>query len=281
VATPNLITVTLDVEDHLGRYEPSGRYIENTRQVLAFLRERKVRGTFFVVGRIGEVAPALVREIVNSGHEVACHSYRHTPLDQETPESFRKNTYRAKDALEQAGGVPVSGYRAPIFSLTHSTRWALHELQKLGFTYSSSILPARHPLYGFAGAPRSPFRWTQGLLEFPVPLAQIGPARLPFLGGIYLRYLPAWMIRRWARNHTSQVLWTYLHPYDFDAAEPYTRMPDTAAWVSLLLWLNRRGTWRKLAGLLDLGAGKPLGEMAADPEFLAGLITASSESVSA
>ena len=119
------------------------------------------------------------------------------------------------------------------------------------------------------------------MTEFPVPLAQLGPARLPFLGGIYLRYLPTWLIRRWARAHTSPVLWTYLHPYDFDAAETYTRMPGTAAWVSVLLWLNRGGTWKKLGHLLESGAGKPLGEMAADAAFSGALPTVNAESLSA
>ena len=265
------ITVTLDVEDHLGVYGATGRYVDNTRRILAFLKERQVRGTFFVVGRIGEVAPWLVREIVLAGHEVACHSLAHVPLDRETPASFRESTGRAKDALEQAGGVPVSGYRAPIFSLTPRTRWAVDALAALGFAYSSSILPARHPLYGFPGAPRSPFRWPTGLVEFPVPLARVGPVSLPYLGGIYLRVVPAWLVHRWARARPGDLLWTYLHPYDFDADEPYTPMPDTAAWVSRLLWFNRKGTWAKLAGLLALGAGKPLGELAADPVFAAGL----------
>lgn len=265
------ITVTLDVEDHLGRYGATGRYVDNTRRILAFLRERGVRGTFFVVGRIGEVAPWLVREIVLAGHEVACHSLAHTPLDRETPATFREGTRRAKDALEQAGGVPVSGYRAPIFSLTARTRWAVDELAALGFGYSSSVLPAPHPLYGFSGAPRSPFRWPNGLVELPVPLARLGPVWLPYLGGIYLRYVPAWLVHRWARARPGDLLWTYLHPYDVDAAEPYGRMPDTAAWVSLLLWLNRKRTWSRLAGLIALGAGRPLGEIAADPAFVAGL----------
>ncbi len=260
------ITVTLDIEDHLGRYEATGRYVDNTRRILDFLAERKVRGTMFVVGRVAEAAPHLVREMVAAGHEIACHSYRHTPLDRETPESFRTDTRRAKDVLEQAGGVPVLGYRAPIFSLTRRTAWALEELAALGFRYSSSILPATGALYGFPGMPQTPFRWPCGLVEFPVPLAKFGPARLPFLGGVYLRYLPAWLIRRAARALPGCVLWTYMHPYDFDAAEPYARMPDAAAWVSLMLWFNRRGTWDKLARVLEMGVGKPLGELIANED---------------
>jgi len=265
------ITVTLDIEDHLGRYEARGRYVENTRRLLAFLAERGVRGTFFTVGRVAEAAPALVREIAAAGHELACHSYRHTPLDRETPASFRGDTARAKALLEQAGGVPVVGYRAPIFSLTARTRWALDELGALGFRYSSSIVPAPHPLYGYPGAPRTPFRWPGGLVEFPVPLAGIGPLRVPFLGGVYLRYLPGWLIRRWARAQDGTLLWTYLHPYDVDPEEPYAPLPDTATWVSVLTWLKRGGTWDKLGAVLALGTGRPLGEWASDAAFVTGL----------
>ncbi|MFI5399770.1 MAG: polysaccharide deacetylase family protein [SAR324 cluster bacterium] len=265
------IVMTVDVEDPLQRYDANGRYVENTRRILAFLRERKVRGTFFVVGRAGEAVPWLVREIVGAGHEVACHSYRHVPLHRETPATFRAETARAKEALEQAGGVPVAGYRAPVFSLTARTTWAVDELAGLGFRYSSSILPARNPLHGFPGAPQTPFRWQNGLVEFPVPVVQAGPIGIPYLGGIYLRYLPAWLVLRWARARGADVLWTYLHPYDVDAGEPYARMPDTAAWMSWLLWLNRKGTWAKLAKVLELGPGRPLGELTADRAWADGL----------
>jgi len=267
--SPVSITVTLDIEDHLGRYEPKGRYTDNTRRILDFLGDhgrrigRPIRGTFFVVGRVAEAAPALVRDIAAAGHEVACHSYRHTPLDRETPQSFRAETHRAKDALEQAVSVPVTGYRAPIFSLTRRTVWALEELGALGFSYSSSVLPASSALYGYPGLPQVPFRWPNGLVEFPVPLARFGPARLPFLGGVYLRYFPSGLTRRFAaRAGQGTVLWTYMHPYDFDASEPFARMPDTPLWINLALWFNRKGTWNKLARLLDGGTGKPLGELA-------------------
>jgi polysaccharide deacetylase family protein (PEP-CTERM system associated) len=267
------VTFTLDLEDHLGEYAPNGRYAENTRRVLAFLAERQVRGTFFVVGRVAESVPELVREVAAAGHEVACHSFRHIPLNRETPLSFRTDTLRAKHALEQAAGQEVLGYRAPIFSLTPATQWAVQELGELGFRYSSSVLPAAHPLHGFPSAPRMPFRWSTGLVEFPVPVVRFGPVALPFLGGIYLRYLPSGWIRRWSQRRSDSVLWTYVHPYDFDAEEPYAPLPDAATWVSILLWLNRRGTWRKLATVLESGVGTPLGDYAADPAFVSKLVS--------
>lgn len=263
--TPNPITVTLDIEDHLARYAPDGRYVDNTRRILAFLAERKVRGTFFTVGRVAEAVPKLVREIAAARHEIACHSYRHRTLDRETSQSFREETRRAKDLLEQAAGVPVVGYRAPLFSLTRKTAWALDELSALGFRYSSSVLPAVGAQFGFPGLARLPFRWPNGLVEFPVPLAEFGPVRLPFLGGVYLRYLPGWLTRRLAKQADPKaVLWTYMHPYDFDAGEPWGRMPDTPLWVNLMCWFHRSGTWDKLGKLLDGGTGKPLGDLAAE-----------------
>jgi len=264
VPSSTSITVTLDIEDHLGRYGADGRYVDNTRRMLDFLAERGVRGTFFVVGRVAEAVPELVRKIADAGHELACHSYRHTPLECESPATFRAETALAKTLLEQAGGVPIAGYRAPYFSLTSRTTWVLEELLALGFRYSASVLPAANPQYGYPDAPHSPFRWSNGLIEFPVPLAKLGPMLVPFLGGLYLRYLPERLIHRWARARQGEVLWTYLHPYDFDPNEPFARMLHTAAWANVLQWFKRGGTWDKLAGLLALGVGKPLGGWAGD-----------------
>jgi len=120
-------------------------------------------------------------------------------------------------------------------------------LAELGFTYSSSVLPSRNPLFGFPGLPQTPFRWPSGLIEFPVVLGDVAGASLPFLGGFYLRYLPRFVIRRClSRMPMGAQPWTYIHPYDIDSAEPGWRMADTPAWVSLLLRLNRAGTFDRL-----------------------------------
>ncbi len=266
------ITFTLDLEDHLGQYMPGGRFETVTYRLLDELATLGIRGTVFSTGRVAESAPALLKRVVAAGHELACHSYRHRTLDRETAQSFREETARAKDLLQQSAGTAVRGYRAPVFSLTARTLWAVDEIAGLGFAYSSSVLPASNPLFGFPGAPRTPFRWPNGLLEFPVPVARVGPVLLPFLGGIYLRYLPSWLIGRLLRSRpAASVLWTYSHPYNFDAEEPYHRIADTAAWVSLLLWLNRRGALDKLRRLLHGQPGPALGTLAADAAYVGSL----------
>src|SRR5882724_8597685 len=144
------VVFTLDLEDHRAEYSAESRYPENTRRVLDFLDSLGVRGTVFVVGRLAEASPELVRDVAARGHEIACHSWKHTPLDRDTPRTFQEETRRAKDILEQLSGKAVEGYRAPIFSLIERTRWAIDVLLELGFTYSSSVMPAPNPLYGYA-----------------------------------------------------------------------------------------------------------------------------------
>lgn len=241
------IVFSLDLEDHLGLYEAEGRFARNMEKILDFLEDSGIRGTIFTVGRIAQSHPGLVRKVVERGHELGCHSWQHTPLDREERSAFTAETRLAKELLEQVSGAAVSGFRAPIFSLVPSSLWTLDVLGELGFTYSSSIMPMASPLYGFPGAPATPFRWPGGLVEFPCPLARLGRFRIPYLGGIYLRYSPEFLTRQCIRRTTpAAMLWTYIHPYDFDSAEPFTRMPGTSLPTSILLWLNRRNTFEKI-----------------------------------
>ena len=141
-----------------------------TREVLDFLDAREVRGTFFVVGETAEAHPELVREVAARGHEVGLHGWRHQPLTELTADAFRADAQRGKDLLEELTGAPVLGFRAPTFSLVPESRWAVDVLADTGFTYSSSVLPARSPLFGDPTLPTTPFRWPNGLVELPCPV---------------------------------------------------------------------------------------------------------------
>ena len=258
------ILFSLDLEDHTGRYDAGARYVENAKSYLDYLESIAIRGTFFTVGLVARHAPQLLREIAARGHEIACHSLNHTPLPKQTPQAFRDATATARHLLQDVTGQSVEGYRAPIFSLTRQADWAPGILSELGFAYSSSVLPSTNPLFGFDGQPEVPFTWPSGLIEFPVVLGSVLGKRVPFLGGFYLRYLPQSVIRRsMARLPVGAQAWTYIHPYDIDHAEKDWRMAETATWVSLLLWFNRRGTIDKLDRLRDHFADRTFGEAAA------------------
>jgi peptidoglycan-N-acetylglucosamine deacetylase len=256
------VTFTLDVEDYTAPgIEP--RAVDTTREILAFLAERGVRGTFFVVGEFAEQQSGLVKEIADGGHEVALHSYHHIPLTETDPETFRREIGAARACVEDLAGQAVVGYRAPTFSLVASTVWVTDVLPELGFRYSSSVLPAKSPLYGFPGRARTPSRWPSGLLELPCPVADVGPVTNPYLGGIYFRVLP-WTAVRYglAHAHPDEVLWAYCHPYDFDPGEPFQKRPDLGPWKSRLQWINRRRMFDRVDRLLARGAAPPLCERA-------------------
>jgi polysaccharide deacetylase family protein (PEP-CTERM system associated) len=260
VASP--VTFTLDVEDYPG---PDGapRAPRLTRTILEFLARHDVRGTFFMVGELASAQPELVRDIAAAGHEVGLHAWRHDPLTELDPATFRDETKRGKELLEELSGDAVVGFRAPTFSLVPASAWAVDIIAELGFRYSSSVLPARSPLYGWAGQSRQPFTWPAGVVELPCPVTALGGvSRLtnPYLGGVYFRVLP-WRAIDYGLSHADagEVLWLYAHPYDFDPDEPFQKRPDLSRAKSRLLWINRSRMFKRVERLFaHTGAGVPL-----------------------
>ncbi|MGB1883987.1 MAG: DUF3473 domain-containing protein [Gammaproteobacteria bacterium] len=258
------LTFTLDLEDHTLGSNPACRYQTNGRAILEHLEKLGARATIFIVGDLVASCRALIQEAVASGHELALHSATHTPLTEESGAALRPKLVDAKSLLEDAAGEAVSGFRAPVFSLTADTVWVSDLLAELDFKYSSSVLPVANPLFGLPGAPRAPFAWPSGIIELPAPVVRLGPLSIPALGGIYLRYLPGLLQAAAVRAIAPEVLlWSYIHPYDIDDTEPYFRFPGTSAAMSLLLWRNRRATLRKierLAASSGIETGAPLRE---------------------
>jgi polysaccharide deacetylase family protein (PEP-CTERM system associated) len=229
--------LTVDVEDyfHVTAFErviaPSDwdrfpyRAGDTTRRVLDLFDRYAVTGTFFVLGWVAERDPALIREIQRRGHEIACHGYDHQLIYRIGPEAFRKDVHRAKALLEDQAGVPITGYRAPSYSITSASLWALDILVEEGFSYDSSIFPIRHDIYGMPDAPRFPhdLRRPAGTIrEFPISTIQLGPLRVPVGGGGYLRLLPvAWFCRSFTRlNNLGHPAVLYFHPWEIDPGQP-------------------------------------------------------------
>jgi peptidoglycan/xylan/chitin deacetylase (PgdA/CDA1 family) len=247
---PAEFTFTVDVEDH----GAPGRTADATRRLLDLLDAADARGTFFVLDPVVRQDPGLVRELGRRGHEVASHGHDHSPLAAQAPAGLRAGLLAARDRLADLLGAPPQGYRAPYFSLTPAVPWVPEVLAECGFAYSSSVLPAWNPMAGWPGAPRRPFAWPCGLLELPVPVGRFGPLLLPFLGGMYLRWLPPWRLRTLVRSWVAETgdghLWSYCHPYDLDAGEGLVRRADAGLAGSVMLWLNRGPTLPRLEGLL-------------------------------
>jgi polysaccharide deacetylase family protein (PEP-CTERM system associated) len=231
--------------------------------------ELNVHGTFFVLGWVAERYPALVREIVRRGHEPASHSYWHRLVFSLSPEEFREDTIRSKNCIEQAAGEAVYGYRAPSFSITSRSAWALDILAELGFQYDSSVFPVKHDVYGMPAAPRSPFQiMTKSgpIVEFPMTTFRIGNGpNLPVGGGGYLRILPTWYTRigiQRARSEGLPVI-CYIHPWELDPEQPriearlksrlrhYTNLKKTSERLRKLIGFGHFTNFRE-SGLVDV-----------------------------
>jgi polysaccharide deacetylase family protein (PEP-CTERM system associated) len=236
--------LTIDVEDYFQvsafdnvvRPEEwaacESRVERNTRKILVILAEQNIRATFFIVGWVAERFPALVQEIDRAGHEIGCHSYLHRRIYTLTPEQFHEDTKQAKDILESIIGKKVAGYRAPSYSITNQSLWALDILQEAGFQYDSSIFPMRHDLYGIPDAPRFPYRLPNGLQEYPISTAMMMGRKIPVAGGGYFRLFPYWFTKRalsGVNAQEKQPFVFYLHPWEIDPDQP--RMKN-ASWLS-------------------------------------------------
>ena len=202
------------------------RVCANTERLLDIFDEYEVRSTFFVLGIVGEQYPELVRRIASRGHEVASHGYAHRLIYDQTPSAFRADVRRAKALLEDAGGCRVAGYRAPSYSITPRSLWALDVLLEEGYQYDSSIFPIRHDRYGIPVSERAPYlvqRKAGSLVEVPASTASVGPMNLPIAGGGYFRILPyrwaKWGISRVNRVDRRPVVF-YLHPWEIDPRQP-------------------------------------------------------------
>ena len=237
------------------------RVVENTRRVLRLLGHYQTRATFFILGWIAEKCPSLIKEIVAGGHEIASHGYGHELVYKLTSEAFFNDLRRSKEILESITAKPVLGYRAPSFSITPKSGWALDVLKNVGFKYDSSIFPTSfHNRYGFNGISRLPFRFGNGLLEIPLSTYRLGKANFPLAGGGYFRLFPYFYFQLFFRrlNHQGKPIVFYLHPWELDPDQPRMRVRLN---YRLRHYVNLEKTEMRLEKLLKEFQFAPLGDL--------------------
>jgi polysaccharide deacetylase family protein (PEP-CTERM system associated) len=284
-----LNAMTVDVEDYfqVSAFEGvvprsdwaslESRVCRNTGRLLDMFEAAGIRATFLVLGWVAERYPALVRQIASAGHELASHSFHHQLVYSLTPEEFREDLRRARTAIENAAGVRVLGYRAPSYSVTRESLWALDVLIEEGYTYDSSIYPIRHDRYGIPDWDRGVHRIQRpagALWELPGSTVRMGGTNLPIGGGGYFRLLPyGWTSRGIRRLNEAerQPAIFYLHPWEIDPAQPripagrlsrfrhYRNLAKTEDRLARLLRQFRFGTVSEvLAGAESARAGQTL-----------------------
>jgi len=262
---PVVNAMSIDVEDYFhvsvfdGYIDRSAwtmmesRVEANTERILALFDEFGVRSTFFVLAWVAERYPGLVRRIATAGHEIASHGYAHQLIYRQTRDVFRDDVRRARAILQEVSGQAVAGYRAPSYSVTAASLWALEVLAEEGYGYDASVFPIRHDRYGIPGAPRHPHRWSgqdATLLEVPASTVRVAGANLPVAGGGYFRIFPyawtKWGIGRLNRVEGRPAVF-YLHPWEIDPGQPRLR---TSAVGRFRHYRNLRKTEGRLRRLL-------------------------------
>ncbi|WP_408003486.1 XrtA system polysaccharide deacetylase [Pseudothauera nasutitermitis] len=262
IPAPIANALTIDVEDYfqvsaLAAHFPREqwdaqpcRVERNVDRILDLLARHDARATFFTLGWVAERYPQLVRRIAAGGHEVASHGYAHERASAQTPEVFLADIRLAKAVLEDISGQPVSGYRAPSFSIGAGNPWAHDCIAEAGYRYSSSVYPVRHDHYGMPDAPRFPWRLDNGLVEIPVSTVRWLGRNWPAGGGGWFRLLPyalsRWQIARVNRADRRPAIF-YFHPWEVDPEQPRVRAEARARFRH---YVNLRRTEGRLARLL-------------------------------
>ena len=255
--------MSIDLEDwfcvyNLSRIIPyadwdrcESRVERNTSRLLALFARHKVQATFFVLGWVADRFPDLIREIERAGHEIGSHGYAHRLLTYMTPEEIRVDLMRSLEVLSRTAAQPVLGFRAPSFSLTAQTLWAVSILQEAGLRYDSSVFPVGfHPDYGMVDADLEPHPLADGLTELPMGVVEVLGRRVPCSGGGYFRLFPYELTRRLMRrcNAQGRSVMFYLHPWELDPDQP--RVPGMSWSTRFRHYNNLERTEERLERLL-------------------------------
>jgi len=200
------------------------------KKILRLLKDKKVKATFFVLGKVAEINADMVRMIDEEGHEIATHGYGHMPIALLTPVEFKEDLLRSVKILKDITGKEVLGYRAPGYSITTETRWAIEIIKGCGLQYDSSIYPVSLRLFtrgGISGYPQKPFVIQTGLVEFPLATISVFGLKLPIATTTYFRLFP-YFVTKWAINMLNKGRMTAninLHSWEFDPEQPKVKLP--------------------------------------------------------
>ena len=229
---------------------------KNVDRYLEIFEENDVKATFFVLGFIVEEHPEMVKKIANMGHEIASHGYGHELVYKQTPDEFKEDIHRSKVLLEDIIGRKVLGYRAPSWSITDRSLWALEILEEEGFMYNAGIFPTKNYLYGIPYAPRFKHdcsiynKNNLKLINIPPGTGKILNLGIPFSGGAYFRLLPEKIIELFTNKineKENQPVVFYLHPREIDPKQPKLKLRFVD---SMIHYYGIKGCEKKLIQIL-------------------------------
>lgn len=262
---------TVDVEDGISiamrdifsvESPQTDRVVRQTHRILELLANHHTKGTFFILGKVAEEFPGLIKQISAEGHELGVHGYHHLQFFRMTPTQAFQELSSAKMLIEDVSGEQVYGHRAPAFSITPETRWGLDVIAEAGFNYDSSIMPMRGVRYGWPGFPKHIHTINtpsgRSLIEVPMSTIKVMNREIPVCGGGYLRLFPFYVTKKaFEKINSDRPVIVYLHPYELDTQRYPDYYFDELAKSGFLkrnkmksMWVNRKSIYPKLDKLL-------------------------------
>ena len=219
------------------------------------LQKHKIKGTFFTLGWVAKEYPKLIKELAAAGHELGSHGYSHEKVYNLTHQQFRKEVRDTKNIIEDLTSQKVTTYRAPFFSITHKSLWALEILAEEGYTIDCSISPIKTWRYGIASCPDEIFKIKEAnIIEFPVSTFSYLRKRWA-IGGAYFRLLPYSFtgngIKR--RNKVGKYTMFYIHPWEYDPTHPKIKMERKAKFTHYTRLINTLPGTEKLLSHFKFG----------------------------
>jgi peptidoglycan-N-acetylglucosamine deacetylase len=241
-------------------------------RALAFLRDRALKITFFIVGQDAalEKNRSAIQAIATAGHEIGNHSFRHESwLHLYSETEIEAEIAQAEQILEQVTGQHPIGFRGPGYSCSPAV---LRVLSRRGYQYDASTFPTflgplarayyfmttklskaekekRKALFGSfkdGFQPLKPYRWSMEsapLIEIPVSTMPIVKIPIHFSYLLYLSVFSrpialfyfrlALLLCRLTRTQPSLLL----HPLDFLGHED---VPELAFFPGMSLSSDRK-----------------------------------------
>ncbi len=190
-------------------------------KLLTLLQKHRVKASYYIVGDVIDRHPDIIKEIIDEGHEIGCHTYTHRAIYDMSPEELDNELKKSNQALKKISSIDFTGFRAPMWSIDENSWWALDVVKKNQYQYDTSIYPGDNKRTGIEGYPKRMHKLDNNLTEIPC-------CTFPFLrwtvgvGGAYFRILPYTVTRRALRrlNTAGENGMFYVHPWELDPEHP-------------------------------------------------------------
>ena len=255
----NQIVLTIDMEDwfHSLDYNPSNlsnyqrRIEDGTYKILEMLEQKKSTATFFILGDVAVNHPDLIKQIFQEGHEIGSHGFDHKFIYKQSKEEFRNDLRKSINLLSDIIGNRIVTYRAPFFSITKKSLWALDILAEEGIKIDSSIFPVNNHRYGIPDNSRLPYQLENGLWEWPITTFETFLGNLPFAGGVYFRFLPTRLTKFFlaSLSKKNEPILMYFHPWEFDYEQP--KVENISTFLKFRHYYGLKNNFSKLTELLN------------------------------